>query len=201
MGDIRHAITETSAVRVGLTGGMGCGKSSVLGYFKELGCRTIDTDAVVKQLLDEDAAVQEQLLGRFGSDVVAGGQVNRKALAAAVFGDAAQLQWLEALLHPRVRQHWLEAIEQDATSTWVVEIPLLFEKNLENHFEMIVCVSVSVPTQLERLAGRGFTREQSLARMAHQLPLEEKERRADFVISNNGSLHSTRLQVAQLALI
>lgn len=180
---------------------MGCGKSSVLRFFEELGCRVVDSDAVVKQLLNEDSAVQEQLGKRFGHSIVTGGRVDRKALAAAVFGDSAHLKWLEELLHPRVREHWQSAVNSDQSATWVVEIPLLFEKNLENHFEMIVCVSVSLHTQLERLAGRGFTREQSLARMAHQLPLEEKERRANFVISNNGSLQYTRLQVAQLSLI
>lgn len=175
---------------------MGCGKSTVLGFFKESGWYCVESDAVVRALLSEDADVISAVGAHFGAEVVAGGQVDRAALARQVFGNAGALQWLEALLHPRVRSVWKAALADHPRV--VVEIPLLFEKNLENEFDLTVCVSAGLPTQLQRLVQRGHSREQALARMTHQLPLADKERRAGYVISNNGTAGFARAQVAQL---
>jgi dephospho-CoA kinase len=183
-------------MHLGLTGGMGCGKSSVLNFFSENGWHCVESDAVVRSLLENDSEVISAVRDRFGPNVVEGGKVNRASLGAAVFNDAAALRWLEELLHPRVRAQWQASIAAHPRA--VVEIPLLYEKNLENQFDLNVCVTAGLSTQLERLAKRGFSREQALARMARQLPLAEKEKRADVVISNNGTLDFTRMQVVHL---
>ena len=183
-------------MRVGLTGGMGCGKSTVLRQFAANGWRTVESDALVRHLLSEDAAVIAALGAKFGPPVVIAGTVDRTALAALVFSDADALHWLEELLHPRVREAWQR--ESLSAGNVVVEIPLLFEKNLENNFDLNVCVTASLPTQLERLKQRGVSRGQALARMARQLPLAEKERRSDYVISNNGTAEFTQRQVSSL---
>lgn len=187
-------------MKIGLTGGMGCGKTLVLSIFRELGAATMESDAIVRNILASDGDVKDSLSRRFGADVIGqNGEVDRKAVARRVFANEQELRWLEELLHPKVRQEWTQWLAGRPERVKVVEIPLLFEKNLEKQFDMTVCVSADPATQVERLAQRGFTAEQARERMARQLPLEEKERRASFVISNNGHVDFTRAQMAQLA--
>ncbi len=186
-------------MRVGLTGGMGCGKSFVLSCFAALGWTVADADSITRHLLETDADVALGLRSLFGESVLdAEGRPDRAAIARRVFGDAAALRALEALLHPRVRAEW-QRMADAATGPVIVEIPLLFENKLEKLFDLNVCVTASQTTQIERLAGRGFDKSDALARIARQLPLREKELRADYVISNNGSAQSVMAQVADLA--
>ncbi len=181
---------------IGLTGIMGSGKSSAAGIFERLGFRRIDSDAVVRHLLQEDAAVRDAIRGHFGSGLFrADGSVDRALLAQQVFTDAAALNALESILHPRVREHWTQALNHGADDDWCVEIPLLFEKKLEIHFDCSVCVSAGEDVCATRLAAKGFTAEDARARMARQLPLDEKIRRADYVLSNNGSLEFLNTQI------
>jgi dephospho-CoA kinase len=125
----------------------------------------------------------------------AGGAVDRKAVAARVFGDEAALERLESILLPRVREGWERQLAQAGERRAIVEIPLLFEKKLEKLFDLSVCVTASHETQLRRLAGRGYTAAEALARIAKQLPTEEKEKRSALVITNNGSPAFTEQQV------
>jgi dephospho-CoA kinase len=187
-------------MKIGLTGGMGCGKSFVLSCFAELGWATVESDAIVRRLLEGDSNVADALRIRFGRGVFGpDGRPDRAAIARQVFADTDSLRDLEAILHPRVRVEWERQAAASSSGKVVVEIPLLFEKKLEKHFDLSVCVTASQPTQLERLAGRGFGKDEALARMARQLPLHEKEQRSDFVISNNGIPSTTRAQVRLLA--
>ncbi len=185
-------------MKVGLTGGIGCGKSTVVGLFREAGWRTIESDAVVRDLLATDVGVQAQLHGRWGDAVFAEGAVDRRAVAARVFGDANDLKWLEALLHPLVREHWETAIGREPEAHWLVEIPLLFEKRLETRFDLTVCVS-SPPAVVEnRMVARGYTGAEIAQRRERQMPLEEKIERADHLISNAGSLEFLKRQTTRL---
>ena len=187
-------------MKAALTGGMGCGKTFVLSCFAALGWTTVDCDVIARRLLTEDANVARAVRTRFGDGVFdASNRIDRKALAALAFADDAALDDLESLLHPSIREGWERAVAASSNKPVIVEIPLLFEKNLEKLFDISVCVTAGRPAQLMRLAGRGFGRNEALARMARQLPMREKELRADFVISNNGNLDFTRAQVAQLA--
>ncbi len=187
-------------MRIGLTGGMGCGKTAAVRVFSELGFSTAETDVLVRNLLDADPEVIAALRERFGPAIAPeGGPVDRKALAATVFADAAALAWLEALLHPRVRAAWTALVDAKPQRVWVVEIPLLFEKNLEKHFDFSVCVTASPAVQLARLAGRGFRADEAKARIDRQMRLSEKVDRADFVITNDGSLAFLRRQIGLLA--
>ena len=115
-------------MNIGLTGGIGCGKSTVVRFFAESGWNTLETDRVVAALLQKDKSVREQLRGRWGGAVFKGqgGDVDRKAIARIVFSDAEELNWLEQVLHPEVRRVWTQALEADPRSDWLVEIPLLF---------------------------------------------------------------------------
>ena len=184
---------------LGLTGVMGSGKSTARKFLEASGFRGIDCDAVVKQLLTEDNAVRDGLYERWGDAVLnAGGDIDRSAVAAIVFKNKEELRWLESWLHPRVRAYWQSQVNEDLDARWVIEVPLLFENSLEKFFNFTVCVSCSPNTQLERLSKKGISAEEARARMANQLPIEEKIKRADYVLFNDGDESFLREQVERL---
>jgi dephospho-CoA kinase len=186
-------------LKIGLTGGIGCGKSTVVQLFADAGWHTIETDGVVREMLANDGAVHAQLRARWGDSVFdAAGAVDRKAVAAHVFADTAELAWLENLLHPLVRQAWESAIAQAPEAKWLVEIPLLFEKRLETEFDLIVCVSSPPDVVERRMVHRGYSGDEIEQRRHRQMPLEEKARRADCVISNAGNLEFLKQQTKRL---
>lgn len=185
-------------MKVGLSGGIGCGKSTVLGFFREAGWRTVDSDAVVRELLATDVEVQAQLRSRWGEAVFANGAVDRGAVAKRVFGHEGDLKWLEELMHPLVRKTWLALIDQTPGANWLVEIPLLFEKRLETHFDLTVCISSPSDVVADRMVARTYTEAQIEQRRKQQMPLEEKIERADFLISNAGSLEFLKQQTTRL---
>ena len=185
-------------MKVGLSGGIGCGKSTVLWFFREAGWRTVDSDAVVRELLATDAEVQAQLRSRWGEAVFADGAVDRGAVAKRVFGHEGDLKWLEELLHPLVRDSWLASIDQAPDVNWLVEIPLLFEKRLETRFDLTVCVSSPPDVVADRMVVRAYTEAQIEQRRKQQMPLEEKIERADYLISNAGSLEFLKQQTTRL---
>ena len=185
-------------MRVGLSGGIACGKSTVLGFFREAGWRTVDSDAVVRELLATDAQVQAQLRSRWGEAVFADGAVDRGAVAKRVFSHEGDLKWLEELLHPLVRKSWLTSIDQAPGANWLVEIPLLFEKRLETLFDLTVCISSPSDVVADRMVTRAYTKAQIEQRRKQQMPLEEKIERADYLISNAGSLEFLKQQTTRL---
>lgn len=191
--------TINRILKIGLTGGIGCGKSTVVQLFAEAGWRTIETDGVVRECLASDAAVHAALRERWGDAIFqADGAVDRKAVAAHVFADTEELAWLEALLHPLVRQAWESAIAQAPEANWLVEIPLLYEKRLETEFDLIVCVTSPPEIVESRMVHRGYSGDEIEQRRQRQMPLEEKARRADCVISNAGSLEFLKQQTKRL---
>lgn len=183
-------------LRIALTGGMACGKSQALAFFARNGFRTFSADTCVHALLNEDEGVREALMERFGEAVFsAGGLVNRHFLAQQVFGDSAALQWLENCLHTRVKTAWENEIALSPSGDWVIEIPLLFEKNLEKPFDFTVCVACLPTTQTRRLTNKGLTQLEMEARLRLQLPLEEKMRLATCVFWNEGTIDWLSRQV------
>lgn len=186
---------HTDILKIGLTGGIGCGKSTVVQLFAEAGWRTVETDAVVRACLATDREVHAALRGRWGESVFdAQGEVDRKAIAARVFADPDELAWLEALLHPIVRRAWEAAIAEAPEANWLVEIPLLYEKRLETEFDLIVCVTSPAEVVERRMVNRGYSGAEIEQRRLRQMPLEEKARRADCVISNAGTLEFLKQQ-------
>ena len=186
---------------LGLTGGMGCGKSAAGRIFEESGWGRVDSDEVVREMLAADAAVIEAVRAAFGDGVVGGdGTVKRRALAAIVFSNPAALERLEAILHPRVRRAWKARVAVRPPESWVVEIPLLFEKALEKEFDFTVCVACDPAVQVRRLAVRGLAPKEAAQRIARQLSLARKIERADFVLTNNGSISFLRDQIHRLVV-
>ncbi|HRE81300.1 MAG TPA: dephospho-CoA kinase [Opitutaceae bacterium] len=181
---------------IGLTGGMGCGKSTVARRFEDLGFRRMDSDEVVRDHIMASPGVIAAIAQRFGSDaLLPNGEVNRSWLGDLVFKNAGQLLWLENLLHPLLFAHWRQSLRESETERWVFEVPLLFEKQLENWFDFTLCVTSTRAHQLIRLEQRGITRAHAELRISKQLPLARKVELADFVIGNDGTPDFLRLQV------
>ena len=186
-------------MHLGLTGGMGCGKSTAAGMFARHGFELLDSDAIVRTVLMGDPGTIAAIRERFGPEALTeSGNVDRSKLARLVFSDDASLQWLEALLHPRVIECWDTAFASGAGRSWVVEVPLLFEKCLQNWFDLTVCVASDPAVQLARLEQRGFPPSLARQRISKQLPLTQKIKLADFVLLNDGSSDFLRDQVAAL---
>lgn len=184
-------------MRIGLTGGIGCGKTAAAAAFGRLGFRVISADRLAHEVLLAPRvlrAIQE----RWGDEVLLeNGLPDRKFIAARVFANPADRAWLESLIHPAVQQAWQSAIADDSVD-WLVEIPLLFEKGWEGKFDRTVCLSSTRAHQSERLRARGWTEAELAAREAAQLPLVEKERRAGHVLRNDGSLADLEAAVGGL---
>lgn len=179
---------------------MGGGKSTVAAMFAELGFRTLDSDRVVRDEVLQEPEIVAALRERFGAAILgADGKPDRRALAKRVFGDDADRLWLEALTHPRVFAAWDRAFATEPGARWVVEVPLLYEKGLENRFDFVVCVATSSAPQLARLHSRGVPSDLARPRIAKQLALPRKIAAADHVLLNDGSLAFLREQVTWLA--
>ena len=175
---------------VGITGGIGCGKSSAAKELERLGYRRVDSDQIVHEKVLSSSPVQEEVRQRWGGVVfAASGQIDRKELGRIVFGDDDEREALENIVLPEVYRHWREALEsRTARERWVFEVPLLFEKQLENWFDFTVCVASSPAVQLARLTKRGMDQALAEQRISKQLPLARKIELADLVVWNDGSL-------------
>jgi dephospho-CoA kinase len=183
---------------IGLTGGIAAGKSEALAVFERLGAETISSDAVVHELLDSEPLLG-RIVERWGADVAPQGRVDRNRIGEIVFADPDQLQWLEAQIHPLVGERiasWLGSLPNGAEVA-VVEVPLLFETEMEKVFATTVAVVSSDDLRKERAAARGHALVDE--REARQLGQEEKAARAEHVIENDGSVED--LERALSALI
>ena len=175
---------------IGLTGGIGAGKSEALAALARLGAATLSTDAVVHELLDT-AEVSDLLVERLGAKVASGGRTDRRAVAEIVFERPAEREWLEGVLWPRVRARvadWhaqVEAAEARPRAA-VVEVPLLFEAGADYGFDATVAVVADDDVRAARAEARGHAGLE--ARSARQLSQDEKARRATFVVHNDGDL-------------
>ena len=186
----------------GLTGGVGMGKSTAAEFLRARGAQVVDTDELARQLVQPGQPALAEIQAEFGKSIVASdGRLRRDELARIVFADAAARKKLETILHPRIRERWLAQVE-----TWrgenralaVVVIPLLFETRAESHFNKIICVACSAPTQRQRLLSRGWAPEQIKQRLAAQWPVEQKISRADFVVWTDGALDAHAQQLERI---
>lgn len=160
----------------------------------------LDSDAIIRTVLLADQEVIAAIREHFGTDVLTkSGGVDRGRLARRVFTDEAALRWLEDLLHPRLFACWRTAFAAEPAKSWVVEVPLLFEKSLQNWFDFTVCVASHSPVQLARLEQRGLPPPLARPRISMQLPLAQKIELVDFVLLNDGSPDFLREQVVKLA--
>jgi dephospho-CoA kinase len=187
---------------VGLTGGVGMGKSTVAEYLRSRGEELIDTDEVAREVTRPGSEALGEIAREIGPEVLAAdGSLNRGALAARVFGAESQRKALERILHPRIRQRWLRQIEEwraEGKTRAIVVIPLLFETGAQGELGRVICVGCTPRVQMTRLMTRGWSREQAQQRIAAQWPIERKMDLADGVIWNEGSVEMCLEQAARL---
>jgi dephospho-CoA kinase len=185
---------------VGLTGGLGSGKSEALRALGELGAATLSTDAVVHDLLGSDE-LRELVVERLGEDVAPGGRLDRSLMAERVFGDDEARKWLEGQLWPRVGRRvadWKQEVDalDPPPRAAVVEVPLLFESGMDAAFDSTIAVVADEDLRAERAGARGHA---SVAeRTGRQLSQEEKAQRADFEVRNDGTLDELRERLSRV---
>ena len=181
---------------IGLTGGIGAGKSEALAALERLGAATLSTDAVTHELLSTDE-VRDILVAELGPEVAPEGRIDRSAVATRVFGDEARRAWLEGVLWPRVGQRVAEFRDgaQDRSAA-VVEVPLLFESGMEAAFDRTIAVVADERVRSERAAARGH--ELVEARAARQLSQDEKAQKADYVVRNDGTIDELETKLSHV---
>ena len=187
---------------VGLTGGIGSGKSTVARMLAARGAVVLDADAFARDAVAAGTPGLRAVVERFGGEVVGpDGELDRRGLAAIVFADDEARRDLEAIVHPEVRRLLLRAIEAhaDADDILVIDSPLLVEAGQGGSVQLLVVVTAPEEAQLERLAAdRGMSERDVRVRMAAQMPLEEKAAKADVVLDNGGDLLDLERQVGRL---
>ncbi len=182
--------------KIGITGGIGTGKTLVINTLKEFGIPVISADEIVREL-QRDPYYLEKIREIFGDKVFEEGQLNRKKLAEIIFSDDKERKKLEDLLHPPVLAEIKKRLEDFKNKEIVaVEVPLLFEVGIENWFDEIWVVYAPFKIQLERIIKRdNISKEEAVKRIKAQIPIEEKVKKADFVIYNDKDVESTKDQI------
>ena len=185
---------------LGLTGGIACGKSHVSAVLASLGARVIDGDVLSRELTAPGGAALPMILDAFGPGVFhPGGALNRRALADRIYSSDKQRETLDRIMQPMLRGHILRDIQKardDGAAVCVLDMPLLYEKNLDELCDTVWAVYVPEDEQMRRLMDRdGLTPEQAAARLRSQLPALEKARRADAVIDTSGSREETAARI------
>jgi dephospho-CoA kinase len=205
---VRVEVSIADAVRrdvrvVGLTGGIGSGKSTVSRIFAKLGAEIIDADELARAVVSPGSPALEQIIERFGKDVLdSTGALDRPRMARVVFHDDQARMDLNRIVHPAVAHRAQEEIMRHierGSKLVIYDVPLLYETGLEGMFDGVIVVKVAPEVQRARLRSRDQLSEEELnARIGAQLPLEEKVKRATYVINNDGTPEETELQVRSL---
>ncbi|MDY6866012.1 MAG: dephospho-CoA kinase [Halobacteriota archaeon] len=193
-------------INVGLTGGIATGKSLVSKFFKELGAYIIDYDQVSREIVEPDQNVWKRIVEYFGDDILNSDRsIDREKLGKIVFDNPEKRKELEAITHPEifieVRRRVSDIKKADSDALIIQDIPLLFEAKLEKTVDKIIVVRTSAAIQKKRLMDRdGFSESDAEKRLKAQMPLDEKVKLADFVISNDGTVSETKKAVKDLFL-
>ena len=188
---------------IGITGGIGSGKSAVSRIIRERGFPVVDLDELAHEIIEPGRPAYEKIISRFGKDILdPERRIERRRLAAVVFSDAGARKDLEAITHPEISRLLLEKIDgyrSAGIEILFLEIPLLFETGMDSWIRPVIAVKCPVGVCLLRLEERdGFSVSESQARMKAQMDPEEKARRADFVIDNSGCQDETRAQIEKI---
>ena len=186
-------------LKLGITGGLGTGKSALAELLVKKGLPVLDTDELARQFTQPGQPMLRQIAEMFGAELLdEQGALRRGALALRVFGDADERKKLEQLLHPPIREAWLRQLgarQLTGKPIGVVIIPLLYETQCEGEFDRVICAGCSAATQRTRLSERGWSDAQIDGRLAAQLPLKSKLERADFVVWTEGTMAVTEAQL------
>jgi dephospho-CoA kinase len=190
-------------LRVGLTGGIASGKSTIMRMFAGLGCVTVDADAIVARLYRPGEAGHEAIVQTYGPDILLpDGEIDRRKLASIAFSNAEEAKRLNALIHPIVvaeeERMMREAGEREEDVIYIVEATLLIEAGGRERYDRIVVIDVKQDVQIARGVARGMTRDEVTSRIAHQMPREERLRHADYVIDNSSDEQAALVEVTRV---
>ena len=187
-------------MKVGLTGGIGAGKSTVADLFSKKGAVIIRADELARQVIEHDSPGFQKVVALFGPEIVDQDQnINRTKLAQIVFSDDQALKDLENIIHPLVRDKTNEIMDKQTPETIIVnEVPLLLEKQMQSIYDFLVIVISSEKNRLARLADNGINQEQAKSRMAKQVDDEARKAAADFLIVNDGSIEQLEADVQKI---
>ena len=187
-------------MKVGLTGGIGAGKSTVADMFSKLGAVVIRSDELARQVIEPNTPGFQKVLSRFGNQILQeNGSIDRQKLAQIVFNDKNSLKDLEEIIHPLVRNKTNELIDSQTPETIVVnEVPLLLEKKMEKMFDFLVVVISSEKNRINRLQKRGISEPEAKKRMSLQVSDEARKSSADFLITNDGNIDQLEADVAKV---
>ncbi len=186
----------------GLTGGVGMGKSTVAKILEKKGMLVVDSDELARQVVEPGQPALAEIIDQFGDGIIdPQGRLDRAKMAQQVFGDDIAREQLETIIHPRVRARWQGKISEwrkQQVCLGVVVIPLLFEVEAQDQFDVVLCVACSASTQRERLRQRKWDEEQISARIASQMDIADKMKLADHVLWNEGDMDLLRDQINQI---
>lgn len=185
---------------LGLTGGIGSGKSTAARMFADLGATVIDADAIAKEVLEPGQLGYESIVNKFGDEILdSSGNIDRTILAARVFENNSKLKELEDIVHPAVASK-VTAIRESLTAgtTVIYDTPLLVEKKLQHQFDQVIVVLAPEPLRTQRLLDRGLGERDIAARMSNQATDEQRRAVANYVIDNSGTLAQLRDQVLKV---
>lgn len=185
---------------IGLTGSIASGKSTVAKMIESYGLPIVDADVAARQVVEPGTPTLKKIAEAFGPEVIAhDGSMDRAKVGSIIFHNEEMRKTLNSIIHPAIREEMLRQRDEFISfgeKNIFMDIPLLFESKLEHFVEKIIVVSVNKEVQLQRLMERnGFSEEEANARIATQIPVKEKERLADAVIHNNGTLEDTAIQL------
>lgn len=185
---------------IGLTGGMGSGKSTTAHYFSKLGIEVLDTDKVAHLITEPDQPALKEIIKHFGEEFInEDGQLNRKKLRTNILSNLNEKKWLESLLHPLILKEIKEQLKKVKSPYCLVVIPLLFEVHLENFVDRVLVIDTSEENQMKRTFARGDWAKEEIEIMMHcQVTRSERTVRADDMINNDGSLEELEKQVQML---
>ncbi len=190
---------------IGLTGGFGTGKTTVLKFFKNSGANAINADEIVHKILKKPSIIKK-LAAVLGKDILikraSKVSINKKHMADIIFNDAKKRRAVEKIIHPEViktaRAIKTKILATKPMSTVIFEVPLLFEGGYEKVFDKVIVVYCSKARAFERLEKSGFSKKQALKRMASQMPISKKKAYADFLINNNFDMSNTKARVKEI---
>lgn len=184
---------------IALTGGIGSGKSAVGEILGELGAIVIDSDQLARDVIERGTSGFDEVLARFGDGILVEGEISRSKLAELIFSDESARKDLEAIIHPKVRELSKLVIQRSPENGIVInEIPLLFETNGQDRFDLVITVEAEEEIRTKRLLDRGLKSYQIEKRISAQASRTQRESIADFVIENNGDLEALEKKVRQL---
>lgn len=184
---------------IGLTGGIGCGKSLAAQYFSELGALVIDADQLARAAIERGSQGFDEAVSIFGDSILNNGDIDRRALGEIVFKDPDAKRKLEGIIHPYVRQQFEEAVSSlKADETLIYEIPLLVETGAQDRFDIVITVESEIENRISRLRQRGMHISEIEARIAVQAGREQRVEIADFLIENDGTEDELLRQVENI---